>query len=897
MPAASTPSARTRWSRAVRARSVWAALLAGGWACGVCAAEGPRKPALEWVRELRGQMRELNKRPAKWAAEGEPIWLCNDQLKDAPGWKNHHDLPVWAQRGKVNFSRHVRAWYNPKQWPRCKRALADGITHWHGCEGGYSQKLYPPEFLAWMKENQLPVGMRAEAVMFFGFDDNARMAGTPAAYHSYPHNVNWFLKFPELMMGTAYDREGHTLSEYLGSDWVERYLGAIPSPHFRKFRELYLRGFVQDKPVFEGEDCPGMYARIDKIWLDNPTTTVASWDPYTVAAAQKQFRAWFGRPVYDPVANPDPLIRRAWRHYAARTISEYYRWNKALLNRLAGRQVLQSANTHTQKAQCTYDMWLVNQGGLDFMDSEEGGPRGFAGHKMGIAASNGRTVLRHFGGFMAKAESMACLASSSSNGCAVLNHFLLRNQEIYGNAQPGSNVAVLFHIRRSLESDQLNKIILIAGQLQRQGMPFEVVVEDDLTEAGLSIYDALLLPGLPVMPREIEVLKAFCQRGGTLVLLGDNRADFTDTPLTAALGGPTEWKAAAFPCGRGRVVNFEPQFVDDAVLAEPLRSRARAFLKKPDDDVFLNLTYQPVTDARFAHKSYGPKDLAYPHFDFKPLRDDLLALHLVNYAGKPKQKVRIAIAAATAKRLPFAAVLRPGAAEPAELSRTEAGVVFNVAHLGPYAVAVLCADKADRDRLVAEERAAPRPATRDAAKLASWKPLGGAGRPWVVEGDGARACLLAIAGESPRRGFLARFRYPVRAEAGRPFRVHLDQIRRHIWGLNTRVYDAQLRFRRLGDGKEVTVAVAALEGKLLRELKKAAFDIPVTLPGPGHWQAGWHIRIVHEMFDGKVGPSRMRQKYTLDGEPRFAIPYNERLERFVVQVPGAHPGRPAEPGP
>ena len=310
-------------------------------------------------------------------------------------------------------------------------------------------------------------------------------------------------------MGTAYTREGHTISEYHGSRWVERYLGAIPSPYFRRFREMYLSCIVGNKPVFAGEDCPGMFAESEIIWFDNPLGTVASWDPYTVQAFQTQFKEWFGRPFHDPAAHPNELVRRAWRHYAARALSDYYRWNKATMQRLAQpkRRVLLTANLHTQYTQSTYELWLMNLGALDCMDNEEathyGGagwtqsPRYFVGYKMGLAAGNGRSVWRHFGGVRDKAESMACLSSSPSlptlqswhpevwdkvpPDFARLNTFLLRHQEIYGNAQPGGSLAVLLHLRRSLEACQITKLLFLGAQLQRLGIPFEVIVEDDLT--------------------------------------------------------------------------------------------------------------------------------------------------------------------------------------------------------------------------------------------------------------------------------------------------------------------------------------------------------------------------------------------------------------------------------
>jgi len=866
----------------------------------------PLQPAMDWVKALPRELDALDKQPIRWAGEGEPVWLRNDRLKERPGWRNHHDLPVWAQRGKVNFARHVGGYYRSRQL--FVEAVEAGLTHAHGPEGGYCDKTFPDEVVAYLKQQGFPVGMRAEGAMFFGFDDNARnhLSGY-RAYHCYPHNINWFRKYPSLMMGTAYSREGHTLTEYSGSSWVERYLGALPSPHFRAFRKLYLQGFVTDTPVFAGEQTPGMLVKADAIWLDNPMPTVASWDPYTVAAAQKQFEAWFGRPIYDPAAHPHPLVRRAWRHYSARAISDYYRWNKAQLRRLAGRLVTQSANLHTQYAFSTWEMWLMNQGAMDFMDNEEathyGGsnwtqsPRYFMGYKMGLAAGNGRAVLRHFGEIASKAESLACLCSSASvprrktdktaipPWLALMNRFLLRHQAIYGNAQPGAPTAVLFHMRRSLESAQVPKLVLLGHQLQRMGLAFEVVTEDDLTEAALSIYDTLIVSGVPLIEREVAVLKAFCQRGGRLVLIGDNRAGFTDTPLTAALGGPKEWADGEFAVGKGRVVTFERQFAPQERLAKALRSDAAAFLARPDDDLLLTMTYQPVDDERFAgvSKPFGEKDRAYPHFDVPKRAGNLLALHVVNYSGQRKKNIEIRVPAGLARRLPHAALLRPDfVAEPLRVASHNVHAALSVKDVGPYAVVVLCASEADRDRLVQAERASW---LRTRPELAGWKAVPGAARPWQDQSDRRGVCLLTACSESPRAGFLGRFTYPRAARPGQAFDVRLDSIVHHPWG-SPAVHEAALVFRRASDDTEVRIPVKELEGKRVRDLAKdeAVIRIRATLPEPGRWQSHWHYRLVDPVFDGTLGPTLMKRPYTLDGEPRVAIPYHVRLERFVVTV-------------
>ena len=106
------------------------------------------------------------------------------------------------------------------------------------------------------------------------------------------------------------------------------------------------------------------------------------------------------------------------------------------------------------------------------------------------------------------------------------NTFITARPEIYAKAQPGSPVAVLY----SLTADPRNGEILgykrgsfnsILWALQKQGVPAEVIVEDDLTPARLAGVKTILLSDVSMLePEAAQGLAAFAKSGGTVIVAG-----------------------------------------------------------------------------------------------------------------------------------------------------------------------------------------------------------------------------------------------------------------------------------------------------------------------------------------------------------------------------------------
>ena len=415
------------------------------------------------------------------------------------------------------------------------------------------------------------------------------------------------------------------------------------------------------------------------------------------------------------------------------------------------------------------------------------------------------------------------------------------------------------------------------------------------------------------MPREIEALKGFCARGGNLVLLGDNRIGFGEEPLSSALGGPRDWEDAVFACGKGKAAMIESQFADDATLTAALEDAGLVScrLANGDPDLLLNVTYQPIRDPRFGRtltgsrsaapapgRRFTAKDFDYPYFKLTPLNNNLLALHLVNYSDKARENVGIVLPEAVMSAFPHAGILVPGSvAQEAVFLEVGGGKGVTVPRAGMYTVILLCPEKADLDRQLAKEREAwpdgkpiAEPLAADAIPQAPFSPA------QVNISAGRRASYLVDIHESPRHGFGGRFVYPLKAKPGEPFSVAYDFVIHHIWG-NCKVYEVGLELTEVESKKTIRVALEELEGKEQSEIKKTLAEKPllinVSLPSAGRWQAYWCYRPVHPVFDGPVGRRTSHgmdqhygdaKKYLLNGEPRVAIPYRARIERFVVTV-------------
>ncbi|MEN6644515.1 MAG: hypothetical protein ABFE08_18915 [Armatimonadia bacterium] len=231
--------------------------------------------------------------------------------------------------------------------------------------------------------------------------------------------------------------------------------------------------------------------------------------------------------------------------------------------------------------------WLVNRGLTDGVFSESGGHAPFqqdvAAYKIGLAASHGKPTgildyiplaprqargKTEFNGSQGSgdkwvgapiaeefevgyAQGIACGGNYESNFSLELgrriekltnpedkrivasvtkyNKFVQAHPEVYAKAQPGAKVGVLYSLTigprngeiLGMNRGQINKVL---WTLNRQGVPAEVVVEDDLTPERLAGYGAVVLSDVSVLePSAAQGLAAFAKAGGTVVVAGGTR--------------------------------------------------------------------------------------------------------------------------------------------------------------------------------------------------------------------------------------------------------------------------------------------------------------------------------------------------------------------------------------
>jgi len=100
--------------------------------------------------------------------------------------------------------------------------------------------------------------------------------------------------------------------------------------------------------------------------------------------------------------------------------------------------------------------------------------------------------------------------------------FLRTNEDLYAEAQPGSNVAVLYARATDLQNRRLQNVQQLSEALTAAGIPYEVVVASDLTRDGMAGIRTLVLPNVLYLDKATaEGILAFARAGGRVIVTGD----------------------------------------------------------------------------------------------------------------------------------------------------------------------------------------------------------------------------------------------------------------------------------------------------------------------------------------------------------------------------------------
>ncbi len=305
------------------------------------------------------------------------------------------------------------------------------------------------------------------------------------------------------------------------------------------------------------------------------------YDPYN-EIDRKQFPAFtkqlLGEEMTLAGSTDNPRFAFAKLMFDAHAALDFFRDIKAYLNQVSPTPVMVCPNCHVS---VNWHAYLTSLGVNDLVFYEEGHSfppfsRQVYGYKMGLAASHGKVVGQLLGlpptvaeeralkrGLdwqfhqpevqesytypeeyqLAIAEGAACDATfiPSTNireqkirpgdepyqvaiRAAMKKYydFLVEHEDLYAGAQPGAKTAVLYSIWTNLHNRKAQRLRSLCGDLMRAGMPFEIITEDDLTEELLAPYDSLILSHVENLNEEdMAAVKAFTQRGGRALLIGD----------------------------------------------------------------------------------------------------------------------------------------------------------------------------------------------------------------------------------------------------------------------------------------------------------------------------------------------------------------------------------------
>ena len=456
-------------------------------------------------------------------------------------WRDHADLPEWARRGALQWGHGANVNGRIKWVPigfgvdapnaqlilDCGRNLQQTIAYLH------------------------PVAERI-----------ARAGGLHRQPYICSQTVWWrseYPKYPGLDGGVRLGLDGKPIIIY---DNPQRHCGCYNNP--RWFEQMKIR-------VRETLQGPG--GKVDSLFFDNPLP----YDCYCSFCRDK-FRQFTGEKLgvaMDLTAREQPNYTFAKAFFQAESTREFFEKVKAFLRTLdpavtispnwgAGSAVSNYLNAHRAT-----DMVFCENGFTLPPDQST-----VVEYKLGLASSHGLAVGQLLGlsemlrreralaldksnemgileSFVYPEEHALSFAEALSCDGTYIQSFALREQKItvseapyqvqnrrmleryarfekahrdlYAGAQPGGSVAVLYSLWSQMAAGgySAREFRAACEALGRAGIPYEVVVEEDLVPARLAAYQALILPQARSFSREdADAVLAFARAGGAVVALG-----------------------------------------------------------------------------------------------------------------------------------------------------------------------------------------------------------------------------------------------------------------------------------------------------------------------------------------------------------------------------------------
>jgi len=465
-------------------------------------------------------------------------------------WDDHKELPDWARRGYC-------------QWGH--GANINGRIKWTA--NGFGVDVPNAKLLLYCGRNLM------QTISYL--DPEAQRIGEGAGIKRQPYicskTIWWrseFPKAPQLEKCTVLRPDGSRVLLYNNP---ERYGGCYSSPiwldYVEKRVDSLMGGQTADKPA------PG--GRIDSIFFDN----ASNYDCYC-PDCQAQFRTYtkekFGTEMsLLPPRPQDPTWRFARQMFDADTAVRFFKELRRYTHEKYGPGILISPNISVGYGWSSY---LVNQGATDLVMIEEGftfppTDSTVVKYKLGLAASHGKTTGQLLGlaqtlrrvralaldknnemgileSFVYPEEHKLALAEAMATNGTCQVSFALREQKITANdepyqvqnrdaihqyaefhkrhlplldlAQPGAKVAVVHALITELGFRSTRHALKQATDaLQRVGVPYEILIEEDLTPEQLHGYKLLFMPEVRYLNAErCRAVEDWLRQGGTLVQIG-----------------------------------------------------------------------------------------------------------------------------------------------------------------------------------------------------------------------------------------------------------------------------------------------------------------------------------------------------------------------------------------
>jgi len=566
-------------------------------------------------------------------------------------WTDHPDQPDWARRGYC-------------QWGH--GANVDGKIKW--IVSGFGVDVPDAKLL-------LDCGRNLQQTIAY-LSDEARAIGEGGGIKRQPYicskTIWWrseFPKAPQLGKCVIVNKDGTRVLLYNNP---ERYGGCYSSPIWLE----YMKGRVDEMMTHQN------MGTIHSIFFDN----ASDYDCYC-PDCRARFKVWsrekYGQELDLGTLDKDPNGRFLKQTFDADVAVEFFHNVKAYIAQKYSPDILISPNISIGYGWSDY---LVNHGATDLVMIEEGfslppTDSTVLKYKLGLAASHGKTTGQLLGlsellrreralvldknnemgiqeSFVYPEEHKLALAEAAATGGTDIISFALREQKITANdapyqvqmreaihqytqfqkqhlawwerAQPGAKVAVVHSIMTQLQDRSPTALRATCEALGRAGVPYEILVEEDLTPEQLAQYQLVILPRVRLLNRDkAETLLRYVQQGGAIVRTGDLAlADELARPYaTEALPEITQiaanetriiGKGKLWNCSKPKLEELKPAEIVEALeaVAGPLECR----VETQSPRVFASLLKSADGKTRTVHLVNS--NCVYDALPSKDLRDD-----------------------------------------------------------------------------------------------------------------------------------------------------------------------------------------------------------------------------------------------------------------------------------